>query len=122
MPTYLRPDRKPIVQFDPLLEVSPFVLFRRLKEGRGPRLVDVRAQPTARTLRGAERVSGPDWRPGDDEDVLLFDENGSEALPWIERLRGEGFERVKMLFGGLELYEFSLSPDVVGDDTFLDRG
>lgn len=121
MPTYLRPDEKPVVQFDPTIEVSPFTLFRRLKEDRGPRLIDVRANPTGRTLSGSERLLGPDWRPGDDEEILFFDEDGSEALPWVAKLQGEGFERVKMLFGGLDLYEFSLSPDVVGDDTFLER-
>ncbi len=121
MPTYLRPDSKPVVQFDPRLEISPFVLFRRLKEERGPRLIDVRAEPSERKLRGAEPLPGPDWRPSDDEEILLVDEDGSEALAWVEKLQAEGFERVKMLFGGLELYEFSLSPDVVGDDTFLER-
>lgn len=121
MPTFRRADETPIVQFDPRIEVSPFLLFRRLKENRGPRLIDVRQSPTGRTLRGAERLPGADWRPTGDEEILLFDEDGSEALAWVERLQGEGFERVKMLFGGLDLYEFSLSPDVVGDDTFLER-
>ena len=122
MPTYLRPDDKPVVQFDPRIEMSPFLLYRRLREARAPRLVDVRARPSARTLRGAERVSGDGWRPESDEEILLFDEDGSEALGWVERLHAEGFERVKMLFGGLELYEFALSPDVVGDDTHLEAG
>ncbi len=122
MPTHLRPDQKPVVQFDPRIEVSPFLLFRRLKEDRGPRLIDARSSPTERTIRGAERLPGPDWRPADDEEVVLFDEDGSEALPWVTKLQGEGFERVKMLFGGLDLYEFSLSPEVVGGDTFLERG
>lgn len=120
MPTYAGVDDKPIVQFDPRLEVSPFLLFRRLREERGPRLIDVRAQPSARTLRGGETVPGADWRPEPDEEVLLFDEDGSEALAWVQRLQGEGFERVKMLFGGLDLYEFSLDPEVVGADTFLE--
>jgi hypothetical protein len=43
MPTFLRPDNKPIVQFDPTIEISPFALFRRLKEGHALLLVDVRA-------------------------------------------------------------------------------
>ncbi len=121
MPTFVRDDDKPVVQFDPMLEVSPFLLFKRLSQDRGPRLVDVRRQPSERTLRGADRATGPEWRPEPDEEVLLFDEDGSEALAWVQTLQGEGFERVKMLFGGLELYEFSLDPEIVGGDTFLER-
>jgi len=34
MPTRYLDDETPVVQFDPLLEISPFVLFRRLKEGK----------------------------------------------------------------------------------------
>ena len=121
MPTHFRSDEKPIVRFDPMLEVSPFTLFRRLADGRAPRLVDVRAEPSERTLRGAERMPGSDWRPEPNDEVLLFDEDGSEALPIVSKLRESGFEHVKMLFGGLELYEFSLDPEVVGSDTFLER-
>ena len=39
----------------------------------------------------------------------------------MTELHGAGYERVKMLFGGLELYEFSLDPEVVGSETFLER-
>jgi hypothetical protein len=120
MPTYQRSDDKPVVHYDPRIEVSPFLLFKRLRENRGPRLIDVRASPSGRTLRGAESVAGAAWRPQPDEEVLLFDEDGSEALRWVERLQAEGFARVKMLFGGLDLYEFSLDPEVVGHDTFLE--
>lgn len=121
MPTHYRPDEKPVVQFDPRIEISPFIVFRRLKEDRGPRLIDVRAQPGTRTLRGAERLPDADWQPQADEEVLLFDEDGTEALPLVLKLQKQGFDQVKMLFGGLELYDFSLSPDVVGSDTFLER-
>lgn len=120
MPTHFRPDDKPIVQFDPLLEVSPFTLFRRLREGRAPRLIDVRRQPGRRTLRGAERWQGDEWRPAGDQEIVLFDDDGSEALEIVARLQHAGFPLAKMLFGGLDLYEFSLDPEVVGDDTFLE--
>lgn len=120
MPTHFRPDQKPIVRFDPLIEVSPFTLFRRLREERAPRLIDVRREPGDRTLRGAESWAGEEWRPQADEEVVFFDEDGSEALPIVARLQHEGFPLAKMLFGGLDLYEFSLDPEVVGDDTFLE--
>jgi len=120
MPTHFRPDQKPIVQFDPRLEISPFTLFRRLSESRAPRLIDVRRTPGARTLRGAESWDGEAWRPAEGEEVVFFDEDGSEALPVVAKLQHEGFELAKMLFGGLDLYEFSLDPEVVGSDTFLE--
>lgn len=120
MPTHFRPDEKPIVQFDPLLEVSPFALFRRLREERAPKLIDVRREPGKRTLRGALVWEGEKWRPGEGEEVVFFDEDGSEALPIVAKLQHEGFSLARMLFGGLDLYEFSLDPEVVGDDTFLE--
>ena len=121
MPTYLRPDDKPVVQFDPLLEISPFTLFRRLQQGNAPRLVDVRAESDnrSRTLQGAVRYEGEDWRPEQTEQVVLFDTDGSAAEPIARRLHAEGYEAVKILFGGIELYEFALDPNVVGDETFL---
>jgi len=120
MPTHFRPDQKPIVQFDPRLEVSPFTLFRRLREDRAPQLIDVRRTPGTRNLRGAERWPGEAWRPEENAEVVLFDDDGSESLPIVAKLQHQGYERVKMLFGGLDLYEFSLDPEVVGSDTFLE--
>ena len=70
MPTRFLDDSTPIVQFEPQLEVSPFILFRRLKEGRPPLLVDVRPDPGALTLAGAIPYPGPEWSPPADEDVI----------------------------------------------------
>ena len=119
MPTFLRPDNKPMVQFDPLIEVSPFALFRRLKEGPAPLLVDVRSAPKGRTLDGAVAYPGESWEPPENMDTVLFDLDGTEAEPIVRRLQAAGHERLKMLFGGLELYEFALDPEVVGEQTFL---
>ena len=118
-PTFYRDPETPVVQFDPLLEVSPFALFRRLREGSPPLLVDVRQQPSGRGLEGAIAYPGEAWNPPEDRDVVLFDDDGCEALPLVRRLHGAGHERVKMLFGGLDLYEFSLDPRVVGERTYL---
>lgn len=112
-------DRCVPIHFDPGLEASPFQVFRRLKEGRPPLLMDVRPEPGRLTLKGAVRCPGPDWSPPADEDVVLFDEDGSLALDHARRLQAAGWPRVKALFGGLELYEFSLDPEVVGEETFL---
>ena len=120
MPTYLRPDDKPVVQFDPLREISPFTLFRRMKDGRFPELVDVRANPRRKTLKGARGYAGETWEPDPGAEVVLFDQDGREAEPIVRRLQAEGHEGVKMLFGGLDLYEFSLDPEVVGEETFLE--
>ena len=119
MPTYLRPDDKPVVQFDPLIEISPFTLFRLLRDGNPVLLVDARSKPSGRTLSGAIPYEGDDWEPAPGSRTVLFDLDGSEAEPIVRRLQQEGFDSVKMLFGGLELYEFSLDPQVVCDQTFL---
>ena len=119
MPTYLRPDEKPVVQFDPLIEISPFTLFRLLKEDRAPLLIDARQSPTGVTLEGALPFPGESWEPDKAARVVLFDEDGKEAEPIVRRLQGKGYGNVKMLFGGLELYAFSLDPEVVGETKFL---
>ena len=121
MPTRFLDDSTPVVQFDPQLEVSPFALFRRIKEGQPPVLIDVRSQPGALTLAGAVPYPGPEWSPPADEDVVLFDEDGSLAIDGARHMQAAGWPRVKALFGGLELYEFSLDPEVIGEETFLVR-
>lgn len=121
MPTRYLDDETPVVQFDPLLEVSPFVLFRRIQEGEPPLLVDVRPEPGRLTLQGAIPYPGPDWSPPQDRDVVLFDEDGSIAIEGARHMQSAGWPRVKALFGGLELYEFSLDPEVIGQETYLVR-
>ena len=120
MPFHLRDDGKPVVAFDPRLEISPFALFRRLDEGKEVLLVDVRArEESGRTLKGAVRPAGDDWRPPPEKDVVLFDDDGSAAVEVAQRLIEAGHPRVRALFGGLDLYEFSLDPQVVGAETYL---
>ena len=119
MPMDMRPDGKPVVELDPLLELSPFTLFRRLREGRAPTLIDVRSSPRSRTLQGSIRLPSPSWEPGEEEAVLLFDDEGTEAVELARDLQSRGFETVRALFGGLQLYEFSLDPEVVGQETYL---
>ena len=122
MPTRYLDDETPVVQFDPLLEVSPFILFRRLKEGQAPLLIDVRPEPGRLTIQGAVPYPGPDWSPPADQDVVLFDDDGATAIDGARHMQAAGYPRVRALFGGLELYEFSLDPQVVGEETFLVRG
>ena len=121
MPTRFLDDSTPVVQFDPQLEVSPFALFRRMKEGKPPLLVDVRPEPGPLSLAGAIPYPGPDWSPPAGEDVVLFDDDGATAVDGARHMQAAGFPRVRALFGGLELYEFSLDPQVVGEETFLVR-
>jgi hypothetical protein len=85
MPTYHLPDETPVVQFDPLLELSPFDLFRRLREARGPRLVDVRPALGTTTLAGAEHRPDPSWEPEDERETLLFDDDGTLACAAARR-------------------------------------
>ena len=119
MPTSYRDDDKPVVSFDPRLEVSPFALFRALRDGRSPLLIDIRPQPVTKTLRGTMPMPRADWRPLEDQRVVLIDDDGAEAVQLAAELHADGFSEVRALFGGLELYEFSLDPEVVETDTFL---
>jgi len=121
MPTRYLDDTTPVVQFDPQLEVSPFALFRRMKDGDPPLLVDVRPAPGRLSLQGAIPYPGPEWSPPRDRDVVLFDDDGSLAIEGTRHMQAAGWPNVKALFGGLELYEFSLDPEVVGAETFLTR-
>jgi len=123
MPTYTRDDGKPIVQFDANVEIGPFDLLRLLRGDRRPLLVDGRREPgSGRTLAGALAFPGAGWTPsGEDEAVVVFDDDGAEALEMVLALRRRGFSRVRLLFGGLDLYEFSLDPEVTGEETLLVR-
>lgn len=119
MPTYYRSDEKPIVQFDPRIEMSPFVLLRKLLGETPPLLIDVRSEIAGHTFAGAQRLPGPEWEPPPASEVVLFDEDGAEAFRIAERLQAAGHPGVKALFGGLDLYRFSLDPEVVGEKTGL---
>lgn len=96
--------------FDLRLHISPFTLFRRLREGPAPELVDLRPPPSARppSLARAAGPPGPGWRPPAGVDVVLFDDDGHQALALVRRLRSEGHGRVFALFGGLELWDLAL--------------
>ena len=119
MPTRYLDDSTPVVQFDPQVEVSPFALFRRMKDGETPLLVDVRPAPGRLSLHGAVPYPGPEWSPPRDREVVLIDDNGALAVDGARHMQAAGWPNVKALFGGLELYEFSLDPEVVGAETFL---
>ena len=120
MPTRISDDGTPIVTFDSILEISPFTLFKRLKQGRTMLLVDVRETETGRTLQGSVVEPDPEWTPAEPEmEVVLFDDDGSIAVAAARRLQEAGYNGVKALFGGLDLYEFALDPQVVGEETYL---
>ena len=120
MPTYYRSDDKPVVQFDPRLEISPFQLLKRLGEGREILLVEAGSLGGDLTFEGSHPLPAADWLPPDDADVVLFDDaDGAAAYRQAERLQAAGFGRVRALFGGLDLYRFALDPEVVGERTYL---
>ncbi len=121
MPTRHTTRGTPVVQFDPLLEVPPYTVFRRLKEGDPPLLIDVRPAPGRLALMGACAFPGPEWKPPPDLDVVLVDDDGSTTVEMARKLQSAGFPLVRALFGGLQLYEFSLDPQVVGPETYLIR-
>jgi hypothetical protein len=110
------------IRFDPQLEISPFVLFRRFKESRAPVLIDVRPVPGWPSFAGAiPSLPEPVGLPQDGGEAVLFDDDGTRATEIARRLQAAGFTGVRSLFGGLELYDFSLDPAVVGDERFLNE-
>jgi hypothetical protein len=119
MPTRHTTKGTPVVQFDPQLEVPPYTVFRRLREGDPPLLIDVRPACGRLALMGARALPSKDWTPPPELDVVLVDDDGSTAVGIARRLQAAGFPRVRALFGGLALYEFSLDPQVVGTETYL---
>lgn len=105
------------------LHVSPYELFRRLADGEALALVDLRHE--GRTLRGA--IRRPDLRPDlPDEEALPDLPAGAILLDWTDtqttrlarRLRAAGGD-ARALYGGIELWEFALDPQVVGEERFL---
>ncbi len=119
MPIYFRSDDKPVIELDPGLEISPFALFRRLKEQQPLLLVDVREQPAGYSLRGAVQEPDAAWTPAAEGQVVLFDDDGTLAVERARQLQQGGYRSVRAIFGGLQLYVFSLDPEVVGNETFL---
>lgn len=114
------------LDLDPEIHLSPYTLYRWLSEGRRLVSADVRPRPSGdappgRTLLGAESVPGPGWTPPAGLPVILFDDDGRTAAPLARRLRAAGHDQVHALFGGLELYDYALDPQVVGEYRFLVR-
>jgi rhodanese-related sulfurtransferase len=115
-------DELPEALLDPEVEISPFALFRRLREGERPLLVDLRQHPGEVGLQGALPDPGPGWVPPAGRTTVLFDRDGSTAADRARRLRAAGYREVWALFGGIDLYALALDPEVVGEETFLVRG
>ena len=119
MPTRHTTRGTPVVQFDPQLEIPPYTVYRRMKEGDPPLLIDVRPAGGRLALMGARALPAPDWTPPREMDVVLVDDDGATAVEMARRLQAAGFPKVRALFGGLQLYEFSLDPQVVGPENYL---
>lgn len=109
----------PRIDLDPEVEIAPHALFRELRDGRSPLLVDVRPGGGRPAFVGAVASRGEAWEPPAGRDTVLFDGEGVEARELARRLRRQGHLRVWSLFGGLRLYDFALDPEVVGAERFL---
>lgn len=122
----------PQVRFDPRVDLSPYELFRRLREGRAPALYHLwsddlpedGATAPASTLRGACPLAAAEvtagWTPPPELEVVLIDGDGTGARAAAVELRRRGVSGVRALFGGLRLYDYALDPRVVGEERFLE--
>src|ERR1700687_3242848 len=119
MPTRHTTKGTPVVQLDTQLEVRPHTTPGRRKEGDPPLLIDVRPAGGRLALMGARALPGKEWTPPPEMDVVLVDDGGAWSVEIARRLQAAGFPRVRALFGGLQLYEYSLDPQVVGPETYL---
>lgn len=113
------PPLLPRIDLDPAVEISPQALFRDLRDGRPPVLVDVRPGGGQPSFVGARGWPGEAWTPPPDRATVLFDDDGRGARELARRLRRRGHHRVQSLFGGVRLYDFALDPEVVGRERFL---
>jgi hypothetical protein len=108
-----------VPDFDPGIDLAPCTLFRRLQEG--PPLLLLTVDAPRPTLEGARP-----WRPGEplpaappEGEIVLIDQDGTAARALAVELHASGHGPVKALFGGVTLYDYSLDPQVVGEERFL---
>lgn len=112
------------MDFDPRSHLSPYRLFRWLREGRSLTLLDLRPPPVPLTLAGARPFGHlqdllADGLVEGDGLLVLFDDDGTSAAAALEELPMQLRSGARILFGGLELYDYCLDPQVVGDERYL---
>ena len=98
------------------LHISPFELFRRLTDGETPTMIELRADGV--TLRGAVRrpaLAADSELPAG---AILIDWSDAETTR-LARLQRAAGRDVRALYGGIELWDFALDPQVVGEERFL---
>lgn len=109
-----------VPSFEPEIHIAPVELFRLLAEPEPPLLIEWAAAASGVTFVGALPWPGPDWRPAAPETaIVVVDADGRAATDLARRLRAEGFTGVRALYGGVDLYEFALDPEVVGPERHL---
>jgi hypothetical protein len=114
----------PAIELIAGLHLSPYELFRKLKEGRAPLLFDLRPEAgespaPVPTLLGSRPLADLAFELAPGVPAVLFDDDGRGATRLARELQAAGRTEVRALFGGLRLYDFALDPAVVGDERFL---
>lgn len=99
------------------LEISPTELARLLREGRAPRVIDVR-EPHEWAIA---RIEGTELRPlsaiqtwwrelDPDEPVVFVCHHGRRSAAVCRALAAEGFTAVHDLVGGVEAWRLDVDP------------
>lgn len=101
------------------LELEPEELARRLREGDGPTLVDVRTEREAAlcTLPGSVLVpleddfseQMQDYDP--DEELVLYCHHGVRSLNAARLLQQRGFRAARSLAGGIDAWSRRVDPE-----------
>jgi rhodanese-related sulfurtransferase len=101
------------------LEIHPTEVRELLGRGAALRLIDVREPLEHRVARieGAELIPLGDipdaavWLPRD-EDLVLVCHHGIRSAQACRYLLGAGFERVRNMTGGIDLWSVAVDPSV----------
>ena len=100
-------------------DVEPRVLAQRIAAGTAPLLIDIREpwETAVFQLPGAKLVPMSTLAAGTaeiprDREVILYCRSGARSGRALEALRGQGYDRLRHLRGGIEAWRTDVDPSV----------